>query len=44
MLFGNTFMMCNCPARRKKLKSMGYDTAEIMESLELKDEQQPNHQ
>jgi hypothetical protein len=40
MLFGNTFMMCNCPARRKKLKSMEYDTKEIMESLQLKDMQQ----
>jgi len=40
MLFGNTFMMCNCPARRKKLKSVEYDTKEIMESLELKDIQQ----
>jgi hypothetical protein len=40
MLFGNTFMLCNCPARRKKLKSMGYDTKEIMGSLELKDIQQ----
>ena len=40
MLFGDSFMLCNCPARRKKLKSMGYDTKEIMESLELKDIQQ----
>jgi hypothetical protein len=40
MLFGNSFMLCNCPARRKKLKSIGYDTKEIMESLELKDIQQ----